>query len=103
MQFKPRSAERSGPLTLTVCVNVRDETVVKCCGRHGGIEIAAALREAVLARSLPVEVQTIQCLGMCARGPNARLSPSNSWFHAIELDDIPAVVEALASFQERTT
>lgn len=97
MRVRLRDADHAGALTLTVCVNVRTETVVPCCGKRGGIELATAVRSAVSERKLPITVQTIQCLGLCAKGPNARLAPSNSWFHDVALDDVPALIEFLAA------
>lgn len=102
MQAKLRPADRSSPLTLTVCVNVREETVTPCCGLHGGPEIAAAVQAGIAARALPVTVQTISCLGLCAKGPNARLAPSNSWFHKIGISDVPELIDTLAALAAST-
>lgn len=95
--IRPWPAEFRGRPTVTVCVNDRDERFAPCCGRHGGPEIVAALREAVARRGLDVDVQTIRCLGLCQKGPNLRIAPSGSLYHAMTVADVPEVVDALAS------
>jgi len=82
---------------LTLCVNVRKEDFVPSCGRRGSLEIREKLEAALRERGLDVEFQTIACLGLCDKGPNARLAPSNSWFHAIGVHDVPALVDVLES------
>lgn len=82
---------------MTVCINDRDERFAPCCGRHGGPEIAQAIRDAVAHRSLNVDVQTIRCLGLCQKGPNLRIAPCGSLYHALTVADVPAIVDTLAS------
>ena len=95
--LRPWPGDFKGRPTVTVCINDRDERFAPCCGRHGGPEIAAALRAAVAQRALDVDVQTIRCLGLCAKGPNLRIAPSGSLYHALSVDDVPAVVDALVA------
>jgi (2Fe-2S) ferredoxin len=82
---------------VTVCINDRDERFAPCCGRHGGPDIATALRAAVSRLALDVDVQTINCLGLCEKGPNLRIAPSGSLYHKLTVEDVPAVVDALAA------
>lgn len=84
----------SGRPTLTLCVNTRKEEFVQSCGKRGAPEILERLRE-FQSKGLKVDLQTIACLGLCAKGPNARVAPSNSWFHAITPDDVPELVATL--------
>lgn len=79
--------------TLTLCVNVRAEEFMPSCGRRGSLEIRERLEAALLERRIDVDFQTIKCLGLCNKGPNARLAPSNSWFTAIGLSDVPSLVQ----------
>ncbi|HEX9465503.1 MAG TPA: (2Fe-2S) ferredoxin domain-containing protein [Alphaproteobacteria bacterium] len=95
--LRPWPVDFTGRPTVTVCINDRDERFAPCCGRHGGPEIVAALREAVACRGLNVDVQTIKCLGLCAKGPNLRIAPSGSLYNAMTVEDVPAVVDALDS------
>ncbi len=87
----------AGRPTLTLCVNVRKEDFVPSCGRRGSLELREKLEAALRERGLDLEFQTIACLGQCDKGPNARLAPSNSWFHAIGQNDVPALLSVLAS------
>ena len=86
----------SGRPTVTVCINDRDERFAPCCGRHGGPQILAALNEAVARRELDAEIQTIRCLGLCEKGPNLRVAPSVSLYHAIAVGDIPELIDSLS-------
>jgi (2Fe-2S) ferredoxin len=95
--IRPWPADFTGRPTVTVCINDRDERFAPCCGRHGGPEIVTALREQISQRGLDIDVQTIKCLGLCAKGPNLRISPSGSLCHAMTVEDVPAVVDALES------
>ena len=83
--------------TLTLCVNVRAEAFMPSCGRRGSLEILERLEPALRERGIDIDFQTIKCLGLCDKGPNARLAPSNSWFHAIALSDVPALVDVVES------
>ena len=83
--------------TLTLCVNVRKEEFMPSCGRRGSLEIRERLEAALRARGIDIDFQTIKCLGLCDKGPNARLAPSNSWFHAIAPSDVSALVDVVES------
>jgi (2Fe-2S) ferredoxin len=83
--------------TLTLCVNVRAEEFMPSCGRRGSLEIRQQLEAALVERGVDVEFQTIKCLGLCNKGPNARLAPSNSWFTAIGAADVAALVDMVES------
>jgi (2Fe-2S) ferredoxin len=90
-------AEFTGRPTVTVCINDRDERFAPCCGRHGGPQILDAVREGLAQRGLDVDVQTIRCLGLCAKGPNLRVAPSGSLYQQIAVEEIPALIDALVS------
>jgi len=83
--------------TLTLCVNLRAEEFMPSCGRRGSLEIRERLEAALLERRIDVDFQTIKCLGICNKGPNARLAPSNSWFTAIDLSDVGSLVDVVES------
>ena len=83
--------------TLTLCVNVRAEEFMPSCGRRGSLEIRERLEAALRSRGIDIDFQTIKCLGLCDKGPNARLAPSNSWFTAIDLGDVPSLVAMIES------
>ena len=83
--------------TLTLCVNVRAEEFMPSCGRRGSLEIRERLEAALRSRATDVDFQTIKCPGLCDKGPNARLAPSNSWFHAIGVGDVASLVDVVES------
>jgi len=76
-------------------VNVRKEEFVASCGRRGALEIRESLERELSAKDVRVDFQTIACLGLCAKGSNARLAPANTWFHAITPADVPELVAAV--------
>jgi len=80
---------------VTVCVNERPPPHPSC-GRRGSPEIVNALRDGLATRGLKYEVLTIKCLGPCAKGPNVRVAPSGSFYFAVSLADVPALVDSLA-------
>ncbi|SRR5579885_443704 len=96
--LRPMPEQYGGTFGVTVCVNERPPTgiITVSCGPRGGFAIAAALEAALKERGLPVRFATIKCLGLCERGPNVRLTPSNSWFHGVHESDVPAIVAVVA-------
>jgi NADH:ubiquinone oxidoreductase subunit E len=74
--------DRVAQKVLTVCINVRKPPFASC-GARGALPLLEDLKKQIADRGLPVEVQTIACLGKCDIGPNARLSPGNHWFNRI--------------------
>ena len=95
--MRPVPENFGGRFVLTVCINQRPPTgiITVSCGPRGGFEIVEAVRSEIAQRELPVTLTTIKCLGLCEKGPNARLSPSNSWFHGIRVSDVPSLVDAV--------
>lgn len=84
--------------TVTVCTNFRANPDMPSCAARGGTEIAAALRIAIAERGLPVAVETFQCLGMCERGPNIKLSPGGEFCHAVHPGKLEALLDRIAAF-----
>jgi NADH:ubiquinone oxidoreductase subunit E len=90
-----------GRATLTVCINYRKEDFVASCARRGAAAIRDALERELRAQGVPATLATIACLGLCEKGPNARLAPANSWFHGIRIDDVAELVALVRSEIER--
>jgi len=89
-----------GVVTVTVCVNRRESTgglVMASCGARGGEALARAIETGLADRGLRAQFTTIRCLGLCEKGPNIRLAPSNSWFQQVGPDDVPAVLDAIGA------
>jgi (2Fe-2S) ferredoxin len=94
--LRPWPAHIPGRPTVTVCINERKESFVPSCGRRGSHEMLAALRAGLAERGLDVDLQTIACLGLCDKGPNVRVAPSGSLYHAVAPADVGALIDSLA-------
>jgi NADH:ubiquinone oxidoreductase subunit E len=99
--IRPWPVAFDGRATLTVCVNQRKETFVQSCGRDGAQDILAGLRAEISRRGLNIDLQTIACLGLCAKGPNARVAPSNTWFHKIRPSEVGLLLDSLSAQLEQ--
>jgi (2Fe-2S) ferredoxin len=93
--LRPWPANVPGRASVTVCINERKESFVPSCGRRGSREMLAALEAGLAQRGLDVDLQTIACLGLCDKGPNVRVAPSGSLYHAVAPDDVPALIDSL--------
>ena len=93
--LRPMPENYSGSFGITVCINERPPTgiITVSCGPRGGFAIAAAIEAELKRRKMPVRFATIRCLGLCERGPNVRLSPSNSWFHGVHESDVATILD----------
>lgn len=84
IRLRPLPEDFAGPVTLTVCVNVRPEDGVSVsCGPRGGHEVEAALKAESRRRALDIGLETIRCLG-CASWtlPNSWTSWRRTSAHA---------------------
>jgi len=95
--LRPMPQHFSGTVGVTVCINERPPTgiVTVSCGPRGGFVIAAAIEAELKRRGLAVRFSTIKCLGLCEKGPNVRLTPSNSWFHGVHEGDVRRIVDVV--------
>ena len=94
VKLRPMPEVFTGAATLTVCVNVRPENGISIsCGPRGGADIADAIQAEIERRKLDIGIETIKCLGLCARGPNVRLAPGSSWFHGVRVSDVAELVD----------
>lgn len=93
--LRPPPPGFAGTWSVTVCINERPPSgiVTVSCGPRGGFAIAAAIEAELARRRLPVRFATIKCLGLCEDGPNVRLTPSNSWFHGVRVEDVGRLVD----------
>ena len=101
--LRPVPENFRGTFGVTVCINERPPTgiITVSCGPRGGFAIAAAIETELNRRGLAARFATIKCLGLCEKGPNVRLTPSNSWFHGVHEADVAAIVDIVeAQFRE---
>ena len=83
---------------LTVCVNDRGPgAITPSCGARGSGRLLDAIADEISLRGLKIELQTIRCLGVCEKGPNARLVPGNNWFHGLGPEDVGTLVDKAES------
>lgn len=86
---------------LFVCVNRRpDGTPKGSCAARGAVEIHAALKEQLKQRGLAeldVRACTSSCLDVCWAGPSIAVEPDHYAYGRVSLDDVPQIVEALAT------
>ena len=93
-----RYSSRMEMKTVTVCVHARINPDQPSCGAKGGQRIVEELRQAVRARGLGLTVQTFECLGQCAHGPNAKLSPHGEFWHGLQPGRLEPLLARLAEF-----
>lgn len=88
---------------LFVCVNRRpDGTPKGSCAQRGAEAVHAALKAEVARRGLArTEVRpcTSSCLDVCWAGPAIAVEPDGYFYGRVTPDDVPAIVDALASGQ----
>lgn len=65
------------------------------CGGRGGVELLAALREAVAGRPdlWDIAVTGCECLGPCFDGPNAVVYPDGTWYAGAGPADVAAIAD----------
>lgn len=84
-----------------MCVNRRPEDAPRpCCGRRGGPEIHARLKALLAKRGLAtteVRAVTTSCLDLCDEGPAIVVEPDHFVYRGVTLDDVEAIVDALAA------
>jgi (2Fe-2S) ferredoxin len=76
--------------TCFVCQNVD-------CLSRGSEQLMKDLSEKVTARSLDAEVKPYICFGGCDFGPNIVVHPQKVWYAGVKKEDVPEIVDALAS------
>lgn len=85
---------------IAVCVNLRPEDAPRpCCARRGSPQIHAKLKALLAQRGLAtteVRAITTSCLDMCDDGPTIIVEPDHFVYRRVTLDDVDAIVDALA-------
>jgi (2Fe-2S) ferredoxin len=78
-----------------VCIQSRPPGGRPACGERGGVELLAALREAVAGSPdlWEVAVTGCECLGPCFDGPNAVVYPDGTWYVGVQVSDVPVIAD----------
>ena len=86
-QIAEDEREDAKPMRIRCCV-------AEGCLAAGSAELKDSLDAAVDAQGLTdaVEVRPVGCLGLCSRGPLARVDPEGALFESLAADDAPALV-----------
>lgn len=86
---------------LFVCSNRRpDDSPKGSCAVRGSAAVHDALKAQVFQRNLAkveARVCTASCLDQCATGVTILVEPDHYFYGRVTVDDVPAIVEALAS------
>jgi (2Fe-2S) ferredoxin len=86
---------------LFVCVNRRPDGVPKgSCAARGSEEVYRSLKETLKERGLAsteVRACSSSCLDTCWVGPTIAVEPDHYFYGRVTLDDVGAIVDALAS------
>jgi (2Fe-2S) ferredoxin len=86
---------------LFVCNNRRsDDNPKGSCAAKGSVAVYDALKVELFQRNLAkVEARacTSSCLDQCATGVSILVEPDHFFYGRVTIDDVPEIVEALAS------
>ena len=86
---------------LFVCTNRRpDDNPKGSCAAKGSEAVHQALKAELFARGLAkveARVCSAGCLDQCATGVSVLVEPDHFFYGRVTVDDVPAIVEALAS------
>lgn len=85
--------------TIVVCINHRANPNQPSCGARGSKAIASAIETEINKHQCDVQVERIQCLGFCDRGPNIRIAPEGRFIHDVQLADVPNLIAEIVSKQ----
>ena len=85
-----------------VCTNDRDG-VRKSCADGNSQQTRALLKEEVNKRGWKGRVRVSQCgcMGLCAKGPNVMIYPQQSWFPAVNNEDVDDIIIKLENMLEK--
>ena len=92
---RSKASTEQRPRTLLICVNLRFGSDKPSCTARGSVAIADALDAGIRTRRIDIESERLRCFGQCPHGPNLRLAPGGSFFHGVEIEDVPSVLDAL--------
>ena len=83
---------------LFICVNQRDTSTSKSCGKIG-IPLRMNLKNEIIKKKLnnKIRINKSGCLGQCSQGPCAVIYPKGEWKFNIQLEDAKMILEQLMS------
>lgn len=76
--------------TVLICQN-------RSCRKAGSAKVLAAFQAELLSLAAlsPADIQIIgsACLGQCGNGPMVLVMPEQVWYHRIQAEEVPAIVQ----------
>ncbi len=65
------------------------------CKKRGSKAVRESLKDQLRERGISgnVRIDSVDCLGLCKRGPNVVVYPGGTWYLGLREDDVPEVVE----------
>lgn len=85
----------SEKLSVVICTKRRLGVNSPSCAASGSEAMADELERQLAEAGLAVEVQRIECLGQCERGPNLRIAPGGRFYHQLTIEELPEVIAEL--------
>ncbi|MBF0145645.1 MAG: (2Fe-2S) ferredoxin domain-containing protein [Magnetococcales bacterium] len=79
---------------LIVCVKERT-TGADSCGGRGSLALLEQMTRIIQERGLNIDLEKIQCLGQCKKGPNMRLAPGGEFFRGVGPGDIDGIIQKI--------
>lgn len=86
---------------ILICTNDRQGTR-KSCADGQSVEIRSLIKQGVTDRGWKPGVRVSQsgCLGVCDQGPNVMIYPQCEWFSGMTKEDVPHLLDRIASILE---
>ena len=83
---------------IFVCVNQRDASTSKSCGKIG-IPLRMSLKSEIVKKRLnnKIRINKSGCLGKCSQGPCAVIYPQGEWKFNLQLKDTQIIINELIS------
>jgi (2Fe-2S) ferredoxin/predicted O-methyltransferase YrrM len=80
---------------LFICTQQKPEGVTSCPGNRS-LRVLQAVERELISQGLDNEVQvtTCGCLGMCDDGPIVITYPEGVWYHKVQEEDVPEIVNS---------
>jgi (2Fe-2S) ferredoxin/predicted O-methyltransferase YrrM len=84
---------------IFVCTQEKPEGVTSCPG-NGSLRVLRTLERELGSQGLDNEVQvtTSGCLGLCDDGPIMIVYPEGVWYHKVQEEDVPEIVDSHLRF-----
>lgn len=59
--------------------------------------MAELIKNGIAERAIPLELETLHCMGKCHIGPTMRLAPGGPFIMGVGVDDVPHILDMLSA------